>query len=54
MQWQQNVSSLDVRIHHRICDDQKHLLSTLVQLKKKIINDYKNKLDNGRQSLDGL
>ena len=40
MQWQKNVESLDVRIHHRICDDQKHLLSTLVQLKKKIIDDY--------------
>ena len=40
MQWQQNVWSPDVRIHHRICDDQKHLLPTLVQLKKKIIDDY--------------
>ena len=41
MQWQQNVQALDVRIHHRICDDQKHLLPTLVQLKKKIIDEYK-------------
>ena len=30
-----------MRIHHRICDDQKHLLSTLVQLKEKIIDGYK-------------
>ena len=41
MQWQKNVESLDVRIHHRICDDQKHLLSTLVQMKEKIIDTYK-------------
>ena len=41
MQWQKDVDSLDVRIHHRICDDQKHLLSTLVQLKDKIIDTYK-------------
>ena len=40
MQWQKNVESLDVRIHHRFCDDQKHLLPTLVQLKEKIIYDY--------------
>ena len=32
----QNVSSLDVRIHHRICDAKKHLLHTLVKRKKYI------------------
>ena len=35
----QNVSSLDVRIHHRICDAQKHLLHTLVKPKKYIIEN---------------
>ena len=35
----QNVSSLDVRIHHRICDAQKHLLHTLVKQKKYIIEN---------------
>ena len=41
MQWQQSIDSLDMRIHHRICDDQKHVLATLVQLKEKIIDTYK-------------
>ena len=41
MQWQKKVESLDVRTHHRICDIQKHLLSTLVQMKEKIIDTYK-------------
>ena len=35
----QNVSSLDVRIHHRICDAQKHLLHTFVKPKKYIIEN---------------
>ena len=39
--WQshQNLYSLDVRIHHRIWDDQKHLLHIRVKVKEKII-DY--------------
>ena len=40
MQWQENVEPLDVRTHHRISDDQNHLLHSLVQLKEKIIYDY--------------
>ena len=35
-----NAFSLDVRNHHRICDAQKHLLHTLLKLKKKIIDNY--------------
>ena len=35
-----NAYSLDVRNHHRICDAQKHLLHTLLKLKKKIIDNY--------------
>ena len=39
LQSQQNEYSLDVRNHHRIWDAQKHLLHTLVKLKKKIIDN---------------
>ena len=35
----ENVYYLDVRIHHRICDDKKHLLHTLVKLKIKTIDN---------------
>ena len=35
----ENVYYLDVRIHHRICDDRKHLLHTLVKLKVKTIDN---------------
>ena len=45
LQSQQNVNSLDVRNHHRIWDAQKHLLHTLVKLKKKIVD---NKMMNVR------
>ncbi len=31
---------IDVRIHHRKCDAQKHLLHTHVKLKDKVINNY--------------
>ena len=33
---QQGVYSLDVRIHHRIWDAQKHILQTLITVKEKI------------------
>ena len=39
LQLQQNAYSLDVRNHHRIFDAQKHLLHTLVKLKKKIVDN---------------
>ena len=38
--WHENMSSLDVRIHHRICVVQKHLLHTHVRLKEKVIENY--------------
>ena len=38
---QENLYSLDVRIHHRIWDDQKHLLHILVNLKEKTIENWK-------------
>ena len=40
---QENLYSLHVRIHHRICDYQKHLLHTLVKLKEKTIENWKKK-----------
>ena len=36
----ENMSSLDVRIHHRICVVKKHLLHTHVRLKEKFIENY--------------
>ena len=36
----QNVYTLDVRIHHRICDAQKHLLHTSVEVKLAIIDKF--------------
>ena len=36
----ENMHSIDVRIHHRICDAQKHL----VQGKGNLINEYINQL----------
>ena len=36
---QQNILSVDVRIHHRILDAQKHLLHTLAKLKKKTFDN---------------
>ena len=36
----QNVYTLDVRIHHRICDAQKHLLHTFVKVKLEIIDNW--------------
>ena len=38
---QENVYSIDVRIHHRIWDDQKHLLHILVKPKKRTIENWK-------------
>ena len=44
IQWRpadpQNVYTLDVRIHHRICDAQKHLLQTLVKRLEKLSDIY--------------
>ena len=37
LQIQQNVYTLDVRIHHRICDAQRRLLQTLVKRLEKLI-----------------
>ena len=39
LQSKQNANSLDVRNHHRIWDAQEHLLHTLVNLKKKIVDN---------------
>ena len=36
----ENMHSIDVRIHHRICDAQKHL----VQGKSNLMNDYINQM----------
>ena len=36
----ENMYSIDVRIHHRICDAQKHL----VQGKGNLMNEYINKM----------
>ena len=36
---QQNDHQLHVRIHHRFCDAQKHLLPSLVKLKKMIFDN---------------
>ena len=40
----QMVSALDVRIHHRICDVQKHLLHSLVKLTKRLVCNFLIKL----------
>ena len=39
MNLQQKFLSLDVRMHHRIWDAQKHLLHTLAKLKKKTFDN---------------
>ena len=51
---QENVYSLDVRIHHRIWDDQKHLLHTLVKLKEKTIWELQNQCGRSLACLHSL
>ena len=37
---QLNANLLDVRIHHRILDAQKHIIQSLSKLKENLINLY--------------